>query len=664
MRNLFIVAGLYVSAFTTFAESNQHYEVANNEDVIANIQVRQQRDNELLITRQSVAPAAESSSMLTAMFDAQRLAKFSFRSTNEDTQVSESFSQQNKMIQWKSPRAKGQQKTKDNYLYLSPTFTPVYLAEVIKRVAQHRTQPIPVAPGGIFYYTKAQDFTVPKSKTKLTLYKVMGRSVRPDYLWLTRDLSLAAAFSRGTAYYDTAFKAVLPTLEKMQTNVEKAHWTNMSSELTHSLPDSLLIKDVTIFDAKNARFLAGQSVLIREGKIARVAPRVRVPSKTKIINGKGKTLIPGLWDMHAHIYELDALFQVASGVTNVRDKGNEAAIIERMRKMDNGELIGPRLYLSGFIDKRSDYNVSIVPPVDTLEEALAKVDDYKALGYSDIKIYGSIPIDWVKPIGDKAHRLGLTLTGHIPQGMKVSDAIKAGFNEVTHSNFLLLQFLDISEIDTRTRSRHIYAAQHGGSIRLDSQEVQDFIKLLKKHKTVVDPTLVGYTAMFTQQEGQFDPRLASSQSHLPPTVFQSFMGPQMDVSDENRMAYKASAMTLTSLIKMFIDENIPVVPGTDDLPGLVLHNELQAYHQAGVPIAKVLQMATLKSAEIAHQEDKFGSITAGKSADVVLIEGDLSKDLSLLSQASLVVKGKHYYIPSELYKAVAVKEFTSAAAGL
>lgn len=663
MRAIIITIGLILTVFSVSAEKSQHYEVTKDEKVIANIHMRQLQPNELLISRQS-AVDSQRSYILSATFEHKQLSHFSLRSSSGKQHTSETFSQQNNHIRWKSPKDEDATPVDTPYIYLSPDFTPIYTTEIIKRIASNTSTPINIAPGGLFHIQPEQIFHDKRTNNTLTLFQVVGRSVRPDYYWLTADFNFVAAFDQNTSYYDRQFKHLLPTLKEIYHTVEQAHWEALARKLTHPLPQNLLIKDVTIFDAKNARFLAGQSVLIQDGKISRVAPRVRLPAKTKIIDGKGKTLIPGLWDMHAHIYEVGGIFQIAGGVINARDKGNGIEITERKAKMDSGKLIGPRLYLSGFIDKRSDYNTGINPPVDTLNEALERVQEYKNQGYSDIKLYGSIPVEWVKPIGEKAHSLGMTLTGHIPEGMKSSDAIKAGFDEVTHSNYLLLEFLDLHEIDTRTRARHTHSALNGGTIRLDSEAINRFIKLLKKHNTVIDPTLVGYTAMFTHQEGQFDPRLENAKHHLPPRVYQSFMTPQMEVTAENRMAYKASAITITSLVKLLIDNHITVVPGTDDLPGLVLHNELMAYHRMGLPITEVLKMATINAAKVAKMDDRLGSISTGKRADLVLIEGDLSTNLALLNNASLVIKGDVYYVPKELYSAVGVRSFTHKNAGL
>lgn len=659
MRKFFIALGLTLATVSVHAERNQHYQVSNDKEVIANIQVRQQQDNELLITRQGTQEDT-SSSMLMASFENKRLAKFSYRSSRDGEQYTESFSQNGHVIRWKSPKDEGAVQVDNEHVYLSADFTPVYLAELVKRHYQQDDRELDIAPGGLFSSEKLQELKLTPSNKTLVLYRVTGRSVRPDYLWLDTKFNLAAAFDQEFSYYDIRYKDALITLKKAQQHSEQNHWQNLAKSLTHDLPNSLLFKDVTIFDAENSRFLAGQSVLIQNGKIISVAPRVRVPAKTKVIDGKGKTLIPGLWDMHTHTYELGGVLHIAGGVTNARDKGNSAEILERKQNIDAGKLIGPRLYLSGFIDKQSEFNTHVTPPVESLEQALNVVEHYKNKGYSDIKLYGSIPIDWVEPIAQKAHGFGLTVTGHIPQGMKASDAIRAGFDEVTHSNFLLLQFLDISNIDTRTRERHTYSAEHGGEIRLDNQATKDFIQLLKTHHTVIDPTLVGYTAMFTQQEGQFDPRLAGVKQHLPPRVYQSFLTPQMQVTSKNRMAYKASAINLGLLIKLLVDNHIPVVPGTDDLPGLVLHSELNAYRQMGIPITKVLKMATLDAATVAKQHKVLGSIEAGKLADVVLIDGDLSSDISLLSKAVVVIKDDHYFVPAELYQALGMRGFTQA----
>src|SRR5262249_51978980 len=157
---------------------------------------------------------------------------------------------------------------------------------------------------------------------------------------------------------------------------------------------------------------------------------------------------------------------------------------------------------------------------------------YAQRGYREIKLYNSVKPEWVAPIAEHAHQLGLRVTGHIPAFMRAEQAVRAGYDEITHINQLMLNFLSGPKTDSRALERFYLIADHAHELDLDSKPVQDFIALLKQRGTVVDPTLVAFEDM-GQRHGQTKKSYAAVASHLPISLQRSLKQNSMNITDTN-----------------------------------------------------------------------------------------------------------------------------------
>ena len=323
---------------------------------------------------------------------------------------------------------------------------------------------------------------------------------------------------------------------------------------------------------------------------------VAVPAGVEVIDARGKTLLPGLWDMHVHLSESDGLFNLAAGVTSVRDMANDVDELQDMRRRwDSGEGIGPRVLMAGFIDGPGPYAGPTKVLVSTEAQALEWVERYAKLGYVQIKLYSSLDPKLVPPIVKRAHELGLRVSGHIPNGMNAEQAVRAGFDEIQHANFLMLNFLD-PKIDTRTPARFHEVAKHGAEIDLQSAPVKSFIALLKERGTVSDPTLATFEGMFKAQAGEIDPSLAAVADRLPPQVQRSLYGGGLNPPADQVQRYRDSYRAMQNMVKALHDAGVTIVAGTDALAGFTLHRELELYVDSGIPAPEALRIATLGAA--------------------------------------------------------------------
>jgi imidazolonepropionase-like amidohydrolase len=316
--------------------------------------------------------------------------------------------------------------------------------------------------------------------------------------------------------------------------------------------------------------------------------------------------------------------------------------------------VGPRVVvMAGFIDGSGPFAGPTGLRADTPEQARAHVAWYADHGYTHIKLYSSLNPELVPLIAEEAHRRGMRVSGHIPEGMRAADAVRAGFDEIQHTNMLFLNF-EPDSLDTRTPQRFSGPAALGADLDLESDSVQAFVALLKEHGTVLDPTLNAFENLFTARAGEVDPVLAAVATRLPATVQRGLRGGGLPVPDGMDARYRASFQAFLRMIAMMHRAGIPIVAGTDALPGFAYQHELELYEMAGIPANEVMQIATIGAARVARREADLGSITPGKLADLVLVDGDPASHVSDIRNVEMVMKDGVFYRPDELNQAVGV----------
>jgi imidazolonepropionase-like amidohydrolase len=412
-----------------------------------------------------------------------------------------------------------------------------------------------------------------------------------------------------------------------------------------------------VFDSVNAKTVPHQTVIVSGNKIQKVGPAggLKPGANATVIDGRGKTLIPGMWDMHAHVSGIDGMLNIASGVTTVRDLANDVdELLARKKRIEAGEEIGTRIVLAGFLDGPGPFQGPTKALVSTPDEVRTWIHKYHDLGYVQTKVYSSIKPELVPVIVEESHKLGMRVSGHIPATMIAEQAIRDGFDEMQHMNFVFLNFMpDVKE--TRNPSRFVEPAKRSAEIDVKSKQVQDFIALLKQHKTVIDPTLVAFEGMITGRAGKPDPSFASVVDRMPANVRRGFFSGGLPVSDEaTDKTYKASFENWKRMTKELYDNGVTIVAGTDSLAGFAYHRELELYAEAGIPANKVLQIATIGAARVMKMDADFGSITPGKMADMALVDGDPTANVANVRRVRTTIKDGKIYDSATLFRELGV----------
>ncbi len=574
--------------------------------------------------------------------------------------VNERFHFPNGKAQWKSTTESGEKSLDDDAFYISVNGVPEELGILAGALLKDPDQKMALLPAGETSIEQGGRLQVKaKGETRtVSLYAIAGLGFLPVPVWLNEDRSFFAVVDTWFTTIPQGWEDAVPTLLKSQEEFSAKRFTALSAKLTHRPAKKIAIEHANLFDSESAEIRKSMTVLVEGGKIQSVGPdgQVAIPPDVQRIDASGQTLMPGLWDMHVHVVDLDGLLQIAAGVTSVRDLANETEKALALKKQfDSGALIGPRIILAGFIDGPGPYAGPTKVLVANEQEARSAVDRYAELGYEQIKIYSSVKPELVPSIIDAARKKHLRVSGHIPAYMTAEQAVRLGYDEIQHANFLFLNFLADTVQDTRTPVRFSAVAEHAAELDLDSQRVKDFIRLLKDRKTVIDPTVNVFEGLFVDRPGKVARGFAAIADRLPPQVRRGLLSGGITVPEGKDQRYRDSFEALLRMVKIMYDAGITIVPGTDSLAGFGLHRELELYVEAGIPPAKVLQIATLGSARVMKKDAQLGSIQPGKLADLILIDGDPASNISDIRRVRVVMKDGKTFYPADIYKAVGIQ---------
>jgi imidazolonepropionase-like amidohydrolase len=586
--------------------------------------------------------------------------------------IDESFERQaDGRAVWRSPVDRGEKAgAPREAVYLPVQASPAWAARLAQSLLAHPTPRTAALPVGQVSIERVQRLALPGQPYEIGLYAIAGLDLEPSYLWLREDnRALFAQVHPGWGgTLPQGFEGELDRLSDAQKAAQLAHLQRLAKTLPQPLPGLTLIEGVRWFDAAAARLQGPSDVYLYEGRIAAIAKpgSLKSAAPARRISGKGRTLLPGLVDMHAHLGPGDLLLNLAAGVTAVRDVGNSNADLAELRgRIERGELLGPRVAANGFIEGKSPFSSQADFVPDKLADALAAIDWYAAHGYRQLKLYNSIRPEWVKPMVAHARSLGLRTGGHVPAFMTARQAVEAGYDELHHINQVTLNFLVSKTDDTRTLLRFNLVGDKAAELKLNDRRTQDFIALLKKKGTVVDPTMTAFEAQYTQRQGQPNPSYAMVAANLPAVMQRGLLAAEVDMDDAKARRWGASWKVMMDLLRRMHAAGIPLVAGTDATPGFGLQRELELYVQAGIPAAQALKIGTWNGARYSDRLGEIGSIEVGKRADLLLVDGDPVADIRAIRRVALVLQGMNNETqalsPAALYQAMGILPFVPAA---
>jgi imidazolonepropionase-like amidohydrolase len=486
---------------------------------------------------------------------------------------------------------------------------------------------------------------------RIHLHAVHGLDLRPVYVWLDED---------GVTFADewsirAGWEALFPELRVATEQALADHHGRLVEGLVPPVRERpLVIRGARLFDPAAGTTRPDVTIVVEGDRIAAVSAdgSMDLPPGAEIIDATGRTALPGLWDMHAHhgipsrYLELDAPLHLAGGITTARDLGSHTGpILSLQSRIESGEALGPRLLLSGFIDGPGRRPSGVL--VGSAPEARAAVDRFAELGYVQIKIFGQVPPDLVPAIIERARARDMRVSGHIPAGMNLRDAVEAGFDEIQHAYHILLNLDGVPDLFADLGAAYEAIAR----LTADPVQVRELVELLVTHEVALDPTLTlddrwrpvplpWFVRMLERLPPQARRRVAAAQG------FEFWpVHPIWDQIFDN----------LLDIVRQMHEAGVPVLPGSDMMPGIAVHRELELYVQAGIPAPEVLTLATLGAARAMGMDDELGSIAPGKLADLILVDGDPTTDVSDIRRVVTVIKDGRVYDPAAIYRALGVE---------
>ena len=570
-------------------------------------------------------------------------ARLIVRGVTPQGNAAESFAIESGRATWKSPVDNG------SAGYAGPRFYnafggPVDLAAwMIERLVAAPNRTLDLMPGG---QARAEQLTTldvgdGPNKQTITAWAVTGLSNAPVPIW-TDAKGTFFGLHVGIAWLPKGYESALPAIEKAQDDALAKRVAALSKQLARTLQGAVAFTNVQVYDARRRRFEGAQTVVVEKGRISAVGPAstTKVPAGAEQIDGKGKTLVPGLWDCHMHVGgDFTGLQELSLGVTSIRDPGNsDVATMSRAERRARGELLSPNVYASSLIDGKGPYTAQVANVATSEAEAVELVRRARANGFVGVKFYGTLDPRWLQAAIAEARKLGLHVHGHIPAGIRPLDAVNAGYNEITHINWIVMQAMPDSVITVSNGiARFEGPGRYARDVDIDGKAMRTFLTTMVERKVASDPTMVTFEGLYVPEMGDLSPAYAPFVGTLPPATERGFrLGGFAVPKDLTRAHYRASWDTMKTLLAAMHRAKIPIVAGTDG-SGIELVRELEIYVEAGMTPAEALATATIEPARLLKVEDRTGSIDVGKTADLVLVEGDPSKRIGDLRQTRVVM---------------------------
>jgi imidazolonepropionase-like amidohydrolase len=585
--------------------------------------------------------------------------------TTFGSSVDEYFRVEDGTAHWQDSTAKGKADVGDAMRFYinqdGSAYSVALLARALLAADDGRMQVFPSGEASILE-RDTMSFEGPDGEIEVTAYEILGLSYNPQLVILDQDRHFFAVASPRFALVREGYEATDEALRKYAEELSTERFVEIQADVAHNFDVPVPILNVRVFDPERLQLTAPKDVVVYGNRIASVQDVDGPPTEGEVvINGDGGTIVPGMYEMHGHIGQDNALLNVAAGVTSVRDMGNENDVLEDLvNRINKGIIAGPRITRSCFIEGKSEFSSATGETVATLEEALYMVRWCGARDFHQAKFYNSMKPEWAAAVVAEAHRLGWRVAGHVPAFSTANAMIEAGFDEITHANQLMLGWVLEDGEDTRTLFR-FKAMKRFPSLDPGGEDVQFTTNRMLERNVAHDPTIAIHEHGLTAVNGEPAPMVREIIDHLPTNEQRSLKSELFGAeSPEERAEYVAAFEFILDVLGRLNEEGVLLLPGTDLGGGFAYHRELELFEKIGMTPAQVLRRASYDMATYLGQDEDLGSIEKGKYADFFLVPGDPTQDLSELRRIRMVVSDGVVYYPSEIYPWFGIRPFSEA----
>ncbi len=516
---------------------------------------------------------------------------------------------------------------------------------------------IPTLPRGEISITKTgqDEVEVNGKKELLDRYVVEGINWGGRTIWLDQSKNLVALVKANTQIRELikkGYEEALPTFIAGNVMEQMNALSKYTQDLKQEQAEITALVGGDIVDGLSDDTKKGMTLLIENGRIKTIgkSSEVVIPSDATVIDVSGKTLMPGLWDMHAHSNQVQwAPAYLAGGITTIRDNGNEIEFATAFRDAIAKEgAIGPDILLAGMTDGAGIRGNGIIRAT-TPQEAREVVAMYHEKGYKQIKIYTSVESEVVTALAEEAHKRGITATGHVPTAVgNAVEAVERGMDHLSHSGLFMSVLIPDKSIAELGRD-------FLNKTSISKAQVARATDFFLEHKTVLDPTI----ALNIVRGLPRGTPVETVEPDVGKIAYELWEGKRFRAGLRPGRAElaKAGYSRTMKIIGEFFRAGVPIVAGTDNVvPVYSLYLEIESYQKlAGLTPREAIKTATIIPAKAMGLDKETGTLEIGKEADIAILNKNPLDNIENLRTVSAVVTNGNYYESDPLWVAADFK---------
>jgi imidazolonepropionase-like amidohydrolase len=454
------------------------------------------------------------------------------------------------------------------------------------------------------------------------------------------------------------YLAALPFFVKKAAEDNEAEFARLADRIAPPRHRKLALIGGTLVDGTGHPPISDSIVVLDGDRIIAVGRRleIKVPPDTELMDVTGKTVLPGLWDMHLHSFTTEwVVGELAGGITTARDCGSQFEFITAVRNaIQSGHGLGPRLLLAGTMDTSGEpteggMELRVLSP----EDARETVQRYHDAGFVQSKVFEDMTPELLRTIAEESHRLNMAVTGHLPAELTPFQAIEAGMDGIEHTMYVLPAFVSkgtAPPVDTPGIDKLELLALQAD---LSSGQFKDAVQFIMEHKTVLDPTLVigeRYGHSNTTPMETFQPGVDKMPSELASPL--KALGLPPASAEVWERAFEKELQLVGALYKA----GVTIVAGSDArIPSHEFYRELELLVRAGLTPMEAIQAATIVPARVMKLDKELGSISSGKRADLIIVDGNPTENISLIRNVKTVFKDGRIYESAKLWESIGFK---------
>jgi hypothetical protein len=501
-------------------------------------------------------------------------------------------------------------------------------------------------------------------RVSLKRYAVSGVLWCRETMWMDSEQRIVALI---TNYASTdvpmpiqavrdGYLEALPFFVKQAAEDDEAEFARLADRIAPPRHRHVALIGGTLVDGTGRPAVSDSVVVLGGDRIVAVGRRseIKLLPDTETMDVTGKTILPGLWDMHLHSFTTEwVVGELAGGITTARDCGSQFEFITAVRDaIHSGHGLGPRLLLAGTMDTSGEpteggMELRVLSP----EDARETVQRYHDAGFVQSKVFEDMTPDLLRTVTEESHRLNMAVTGHVPSELTPFQAVEAGMDGIEHTMYGLLPAFvpkgtvapaDVPGID----KLELLALQ----VDLSSREFKDAARFFMEHKTVLDPTLVigeRYGHSNTTPMRTFQPGVDNMPSELARPM--KALGLPPASAEVWERAFDKELQIVGALYKA----GVIIVAGSDArIPGYEFYRELELLVKAGLTPMEAIQSATIVPARVMKLDKELGTIQPGKRADLIIVDGNPLENISLIRNVKTVIKDGRVYESAALWESI------------